>query len=60
ALLAPWVTAVAIASTWDDWYIRLLIYLFLCKSRRPYRFLLCNKFPLTIFLLLMNVLGVTA
>nr|WAJ54325.1 polyprotein [Bovine hepacivirus] len=60
ALLAPWVTAVAIASTWDDWYIRLLIYLFLCKSRRPYRFLLCNKFPLTIYLLLMNVLGVTA
>nr|UUJ37195.1 polyprotein [Bovine hepacivirus] len=60
ALLAPWVTAVAIASTWDNWYIRLLIYLFFCKSRRPYRFLLCNKFPLTIFLLLMNVLGVTA
>nr|WJJ14734.1 polyprotein [Bovine hepacivirus] len=60
ALLAPWVTAVAIASTWDSWYVRVAVYLFLCKSRRPYRYTLCNNMYLALFLLLMNVMGVTA
>uniref|UniRef100_A0AAT9US66 Genome polyprotein n=1 Tax=Rangifer tarandus hepacivirus TaxID=3051135 RepID=A0AAT9US66_9FLAV len=59
-LLAPWVTAVAIASTWDEWWMRVIVYLLLCRSRRPYRFVLCNKMYLTLFLLLMNVLGVAA